>query len=470
MPVADTLTAVRDLIALAPGYQLTHDYDEGRHSWAFASEAFLKDYRWVAEQARENLCPGTIHAFTDRVDIEAWEGDTAAADALEEQVGLRRVLNLAIRESWRAGDGWVLAWPDAQGVLRPHYHQAHEVTYRRAPDDPDDFAWVAKAWTVEDGPKAGHGRVNLYYPDRLERWVTTERVVPEGETAGRLVAETWPLTTEAWEPLTDDEGPDTIVYGQGRAPKFTTVPWSHVAHDATKQGGRGRSILRDVIPLQDGLNHSVSVLIVGGESFAQPLRALMNWRADPRIDPATGEVTTRKVSYNLAKSKILAVEGNGPLIQLDPPDATKLTAVQDAFAAKIARVVGVPPYDVAPDIGNVPSGAALRILTNRRTAAVKDFTTDNTPAVARLLDLLGVPATKPVWADPTPTDEAEELEKALQRKDLGFSLDDNLTEMGVDADRRKDIVKNAGTQGVTVGQLAIDAYNTGQDPAALTGM
>lgn len=364
-------------------------------------------------------------------------------------------MNLGVREAHRTGDGYILTWPDSTGVVRPWYHRADQVAYKPSDDDPEEFDWVAKLWTIDAGPDTGKGRVNVYYADRVERWITQGKVRHDDTTAPD-----WPDGATSYLPYTGEDGGETIFHTFGR------VPWVHLTFDADTQGGHGRSILRDVIPLQDGLNKSVADLIVGSEGFARPLRALMNYTPDVRIDPATGKPVEQKLEFDPTKQSILGVRGPGPLQSFDPPDATRLTAVQEAFAMKIGRVVGIPPTDVLPDLGNVPSGAALRVLASRRTNAVRDFEQDNTAALARLMSLLGADGAYPEWVDPAPIDGTERLEIAQAKLDLGYPLAEVLPDLGEDPDDITRIVEAKTAEDAEVGRVAVEAFRRGQDPAA----
>lgn len=452
MPLQDVLTALTQLQARNDGVSLARDYHEGRHRYPYATPAFRKRYAQLIESSRLNLCRSVVASFTDLVKVKSWYGNGGAeATDLAERHGLMMPLSLAVREAWTVGDGWVLAWPGKDGQRRAWSHRADQVAFEPDPDDPAERAWVAKRW-VQDR----HGRVNVYYPDRVERWVTAGRVQ---ETVAAAVS--WPMTVTSWLPYTDDTGGDTITHDYG------TVPWAHLPLDPTVQGGHGRSVLTDVIPAQDWLNHSMHAALVNTEDWAAPIRALMNVSDNIRIDPNTGEPEAQQINYDPTKSKMFGVRGPGPLVQLDPPDSSNLLTAMDAAGAWVARIVGIPVSDIVPDLGNIPSGAALRTLANRRTNSVRDFTALITPEVSRLLALLGVDDAYPSWRDPAPKDETEELAEAQTRADLGWSLDDNLREMGYDVDDRARITAGQAREQASIGREALRAFRNGEDPASL---
>lgn len=453
MPVADVLAAITDWKARSPQRRTYRAYVEGRHRQAFSSEAFEKLFREVLEEARENLCPAAVKVFTNRLTITGWEGPGAeAATKVFDEIGGTRVANMFHREAHRSGDGFVLVWPDAAGNDRPWPHRAEQVALKLADDDPGEFEWVAKVMVTPEG----HGRVNLYYDDVVERWITTRKV---REGTGSSTTWQWPDKAEGWDPYDDDGDPDTIGHEYGR------VPWVWLPRDADTFGDYGKSVLRDVIPIQDALNKSVADLIVGGESFALPLRAILNFQPQQKLDPETGKPVQQQIKYDIRKNRLLGIPGNGPLTQLDPPDATKLTALHDAYALKIARVIGAPAYEFTQGGSDVPSGISLRVLADRRTAAIRDFQEDANPAWSRLMDLLGVPDARPSWADPAPLDATEQLEAAEKKRDLGFPFETLAAELGYDETELKDILKarlREEAEAAEAGQVAARAFDTGR--------
>lgn len=482
MPLSDVVSAVAEWKTRAPSYAMFRDYYEGQHRYTFASPTFLQKYQWVLENARENLCPAVVSAFVDKLSITGWDGAGAeAASKLFAEAKLDRVANLVHTEAFRCGDGYALAWKTRRdSAARAFYHRADQIVPRTSDDDPETLDWAAKLWL----DRRGFGRVNVYYPTRVERFITTYRLdtsnrgsswLSEVEgaesdrssnTAASGDAAEWPETENAYRTYDGDGDPDVIPHDFGRVP----VVW--FARDPESQGGHGRSVLRDVIPLQDGLNKSVADLIVGGEAFAQPLRYLLNYQGEKRIDPATGQATEEKLSYDETRNRIFGVRGPGPFGQLDPPDATKLIAVQDAFALKIARVVGIPAYYMTQTSGDVPSGQSLRVLSSRLTSGVGDFQQDATNPWTELAALLGVADVRPQWAPAAPTDETEELEAAKIRQDLGYPFASIARKLGEDEDDLEQIDKDRVAEealAATAGEIAARAARDGRDVRDLLG-
>ena len=434
MPIADVLAAVKDHVKRAPGYDLYRDYEEGRHKFPYASQAFRRKYRWIVEQARMNACYTVRSNFTDLVQIQAWAGAGAdAAAALAETTDLDMVIDLAINESWRCGDAYILAWPGKDGTPRPWYHRADQAGYATDPQDPSTIRVAWKIWVDTDG----YGRVNLYYTDVVERWVTVAKVREVG-----IAGASWGLAQQdsSWMLYSADGEPEV----QGH--DFGQVPWVHLPFDAQTQGGHGRSILRDVIPMQDGLNQAVHSIIVNTEWYARTIRALMNHNPTAAIDPTTGRQVENRLDLDETRNSIFGFTGPGPLQQLDPPNSENILSVKRAWHADIANTAGVPVSDVVPDLGNIPSGTALRVLASRRTNTVRSYTKSVRGRIGQLMGLLGVPDAYPEFVDPAPMDETERLANAQAKLDMGYPLSEVLPDLGEDPDDIKRILEAVVTE------------------------
>lgn len=468
MAVEDVVAAVLDWKVRVPDISLYSDYYRGRHRIGqYATEAFRRDFEWVLQNARENLCKAVVRGFSSKLEITGWEGagseQSAAATELVEELRLTKTFNLTHREAYRTGDAYVLVWPDNTGRLRPWPHLSRNVSVMADPGNPDRLLWFAKIWLNPQG----YGRVNLYYPGRAERWVTRNQLRQPSDMAFRPDTRTnWPDRPSAFQQFNDAEAGWEI-----SAPMLPTdrVPAVWLAHDAEEMGGHGISILEDVVPIQDALNKSVADLIVGGENFAQPLRALMNFRAKRTIDPETGQVSEQSIRADPTVNKLLAIPGDGPLVQLDPPDATKLLAVHAEYANKISRVTGLPAFYVSQVTGEPPTGVALRVMSTRLTNMSREAQSDFGPWWSELMDLLGAPDVKPVWRDPAPKDESEELDDAEARKAIGYPLRENLRKLGEDEEDIDRIMSEAGPQVPNGGDIAARAFQAGTDPADLLG-
>lgn len=442
MPVNHVSEAVVEWRNRQPQCNTFANYFDGRHELKFVTPDWSSKYakevlRGAVLSIRENLCPAVVTSFTDAIRVASWGGEQDTTDATN--FGLPRLLGFTKRESWRQGDAYTLVWPGPDGKPRPSFQRARLIVPHVDELNPDVLDRAAKIWR---DPASKRGRCNLYYADVLERWETVNPLPTSGSLDDSWSSSSMPDDPTAWRPCTDEDG-DIVRHSFGAVP----VCWWKL--DADEPTGHGVSILNDAIPIQDGLNSSLANMIVNQESYSRPFWYLLNFREDqapanPFLAAAqatslAGAITNSGSSdsyqsdgrgFDRTRQSIVTHSGPGPMGQLDPPDATHLLEIQEAFKIKVCSVVGIPPYLMQAEIGNVPSGAALRTLSERRTARVKAWEDDNQPVLRGLKQLLGMSDDPVTWAPALTMDESEVWEIARTKKDLGYSFEDILRGVG----------------------------------------
>jgi hypothetical protein len=91
------------------------------------------------------------------------------------------------------------------------------------------------------------------------------------------------------------------------------------------------------------------------------------------------------------------------------------------------------------------------------------------------MDLLGVPEVRPIWKDPAPVDESEQLDDAVLRGQIGYPFREVLKHLGEDEEDIDRIMTEKAAQAPSPGQipnggaLAARAFEAGVDPAELVG-
>ena len=240
MAVTDLTRALSDAESAGarPAYRTFRDYYDGRHQLRFATAKFQADYGQLVLSLRENLCPAVVAGFTNDLAVQAW-GDAVALDTATEQ-GLSRLVGQWMQETWKSGDGYVMVWPNRQGVPVPHLQTAETGIPQVDPEDPAQLAQYVKRWI---DPRTGHGRAMVLFPDRAERYITVDRLLTEG----MRVPNPFPTDPLAWAEY-DTDGDAILPHA------FGSVPVCWLPLDASAPGDSGRSILPAGIPIQAALN------------------------------------------------------------------------------------------------------------------------------------------------------------------------------------------------------------------------
>ena len=428
-------------------YHTYRAYSRGEHELKFTSGDFEKETGKEMKSMRENLCGAVISAFVDRLGVTSW-GSTAN-DKIAEDLGLDRILNVANSEAFRCGTSYAFA-ADYAGEKVIVTQRAEQVVPETDDLRPDRLAKATRFWV----DKEGYPRISVFDTMYVEELIGQEKLQTNTDT-GEITSRLFP--TEEMQYNSISKMP------HGFPGVVPCVQWKQ---DSDSAYDEGVSILADVIPLQDALNKSLVDSIVLGASYSRPFWFLLNYKPNHPDNPLlaarqlANALNTQIEDYQIANGpesrgdgpyqgkfnrgtqSIFTHDGPGPFGQLDPPDIAKLLDLQDRFALKIARVVGMPSYYITQTSGDVPSGSSLRVLSQRMTARVGRFQLDSNPVLKGLGELLGMTDPKPVWADAAPMDLVEKMAIAAQKKNqLGYTMADAIA--GLDEPDAEGIVQRA---------------------------
>lgn len=447
MPASDIAWALEQYGDRVRSYELHDAYWRGEHRLAFATEKFRNAFGSLFQRLKENLCPAVVEAVTDRLFLQGWEMPQAKVPANEtpgsEGDGPPKEpppnpLAQRAQDIWdrnrmaqkegevyskavRLGDAFVIVAKTATGP-RFYVQKSSQMAVRYSEENPDEIALAAKCWYVKTDRKF---RLNLYYPDHVERFVT-RGTAPNG----------LPKRTSSWVPYTDETTPE----GSAQYEWGVGMPVFHFGYDA-ETGEYGVSRLRDVVPLQDALNKSLCDMMVSAEFTAYPQR----WATgvEPKYDPVTGqEVEPFKTGPGVVWTKGSA---EGQFGQFDGADPTGYLSTQDKIRAAIARVTGTPAYllelnDNAPAAD--ASGESKKTSDTRLVKDVEDLqrsfgeTWESAMALALRADgVSAVEGLEAVWGDPETRNEKDQVDTlAVKVEKLGVSKRQALRELGYDED------------------------------------
>lgn len=282
-----------------------------------------------------NYCQVVVDALSERLNVT---GFTCEQEALQDMIGQWWATNTMDETqiethlcAARDGDTYIMIdWDGEQGVPRFVHHLASDGAagvHIHYADGGRSIMYASKRWVVEEGEGAGKvRRLNLYWPDRVEKYQSNEDneqgnwkpFKDEGDTA-------WPL------PWLDRQG------------KPLGVPIVHFKNAAAGHV-YGLSELGAVLPLQDALNKSLIDYIAAADTTAfQMLFA--------NFDPG---------SMTIAPGVILWSEKDGAAMNALPAsDMASLKGLIDTFVIQIAGVSRTPQY-YFQGMGTPPSGESLK--------------------------------------------------------------------------------------------------------------
>lgn len=475
MPVenADVSWAVEEVKIRARVVGLYRDYYNGNHRLPWATERWNEVFRALFERFRDNLCPAVVNAKADRLQLTAvtaggGEIDKAIARTWRRERLLERNGQIH-KDALKEGDAFVMVWPDETNNARWYVQRGDRMAVRYAAEPQGDLEVAAKLWPVtepKDSSTKVTWRLNLYYQDRIERFVTEAQHV-NGEV---------PDDKSKWNefaPLRaaddDDEGPDD---NRSVIPNdYGVIPVFPFPNDADI-GSYGRSELQDAIPLQDALNKSVANMLVGGEFVALP------WRYITGIDVEVDENNQPRnpVLKTYLDRMALLANPNAKVGELPGADLTKLIAEQDSYRAEIARVTRTPLHYLLLS-GDFPSGEALGAAERPLMSAVEDrqliFGSAHERATSFSLRVENVDhdpeAVNAVWKNTAYKAAADAADEFRLKKELGVPDEQIWREMGYDEDQIKEFSEAKAERTVAM-QASFDAgQGAGVNPEGVAG-
>jgi len=434
MPVnADLDWAIEDVRRRLPDYRLFIDYDEGRHRLLFATDKYRNTFGDLFREFADNLCDDVVDGITDRLQITSWassdQGVNAAADAVWTRNQGEARTGAVHRNGFREGDGFTIVQTDQENRARIYRQKPTQMAVRYSTERPDEMDLAAKVW------KAGKRyRVNLYYPDRTEKYASRGL----GADGGLPKAAAFVLL-RAGDPALQQDEEGITEHGDG-------IPVFHYPNG--ELSAYGRSILAGVIPLQDGLNKSVADMLVSMESRALPQR----WATGVQVerDPVTGQ---EKDPFKDAGPGSVWRTGakEAGFGEFSAADVAQFLSVTDFFKIEAARKGAMPQHGVtlhSGQSGSFPSGVALLVAEGRTVKLARDrqrdWGTEHRREMAYAVNLeLGTQAVTAQdldldWAPPETRDMKALLEELAMKKDLGVPLERLLVEAGYSSDDAKE--------------------------------
>lgn len=296
-----------------------------------------------------------------------------------------------------------LAYDGTEGV---------KVHYRK--DKRNQIEFASKRWRIEQGEEAGYvRRLNLYYPDRIERYISDQRdnegnwreYIPEDEESH---VSWWTTTaTEVGEPL--------------------GVP---VVHFKNKDQGYnyGKSELADVIPVQNALNKTLIDLLAAADTTGFRIYYMLG------DDPSSISVVPGSWVYS---EKPPSGPDSASIGHIPGEDLAPLIALKDSVVTEIARISRTPlsyfqmSGQVAAEGTLKQQEAGLVSRAKNRQISFGNAWEDTMEMARRLAVAFGdgenVDLEAPLstqWADPETRNDLEHIEAiALKREKLRIPLE-----------------------------------------------
>lgn len=169
------------------------DYYNGEVGELFVSEATKRALREAGSDFDANFAKRVVDAVLDKLRIvsvivagENKESSERLTTILMDEVWTPNRLDLHSKTYNRGalgqGDAYGIVWPDRDGKPAVHYNGPETTRVFYDEEDPRLKAYAAKCWKIgykSESEDTTQTRVNLYYSDRIERYVS--RIGTKGE-------------------------------------------------------------------------------------------------------------------------------------------------------------------------------------------------------------------------------------------------------------------------------------------------
>lgn len=447
----DIEKAVTALAANQAKYEKATAYYNGEHSLKFATDKFRNAFGTLFKEFALNLCPAVCDAVRDKLTVTGWKVEAGADTVTKKAWEIWQANRMGVRarqihrEAIVAGDAYAIVWvdPDKKTTIYPQKAMSCTVIYNV--ETPGKIDMAAKYWLI-DGEKKDKkkARLNLYYADRIERYVTKKD----------LDSTTLPGKVTDWVEFTDD--------GEFSIPNpYKRVPVFHFGNNADI-GSFGKSEIAQAIPVQDALNKSVLDMLIAMEFSAFRQR----WATGVEIEEdADGNA---KPPFIAGAERLWVTENTETKFgDFAASDIKQFLEVKDGFRMDLAAVTGTPLHYFMQIGASFPSGESLRKAETRFINKVNDRQEsfgqvwEDVMSFALTIENEQVGDTRlfTEWEDPSPLSEKEMLDNISLKVDLGISEEQALIEAGYGAaDIKKMMDANAKKA-----QDAVDRFNAGED-------
>lgn len=270
--MSDLTNAVQTILDTQQHYRQAENYYNGTVPEFFASPSVARELAKLGDPNRVNFAATPVNAVANRLEVTGVttisEPARIVVDQVWQQNNLELELTQLINRTLVYGSAYVICWPDADGTTQIYYNSPLNMVMLYDPENPRQPRVAAKLWsvTVDDKPRT---RLNLYYADRIEKYLST--------------SERLPLTVKDtdFEPYideqTDENGSVANPFGQIPVFHFTT---------GVDQYGRPEHI--NAYGPQDAINKMLVSQMASVEHYGFPTRWMLrdaNALSDPSNDP-----------------------------------------------------------------------------------------------------------------------------------------------------------------------------------------
>jgi hypothetical protein len=375
--------------------RLTHliGYYEGDQPTVYLTQRLREVFRGVDLAFTENWCSVVVDACKDRISLSGFHVKDAHVQALLDAVWGENEMGIEADDVHETalvcGESYLIVWPNEEsGEPEAYFNDPRMVEIVYDPGNPRCKLFAGKLWTAADDT----ARMTLYYCDHLEYYATTQKIADVSAAS-------------AFQPLLA-EGENWPVNEYGCVPVFCFKPNRSKLSD-----------LKNVIPIQNGINKLLADMIVAAEYGAFRQRWVISAaQMEGKVSSQPGEMLQLPPGDGQEQDTAVG--------EFDVTDLDNYLKAIDNLSTAIGKVTGTPRHYFFSQGGD-PSGEALIAMEaplNKKAQGRIDRFTVVWQEVAAFIAQIGGLSIKKM--DVTPVfDEPETIQPKTQAEIIKLQTD-----------------------------------------------
>lgn len=338
--MSDIEIAVNKILERRPVYDEADAYYEGTKEEVFASRKMRQLLGHTGEDFRVNFAATVVDSVLNRLELAGVNTNTKIADdvlgGFFQHNDLMMESNEIHRRALVYGDAYAIVWPDEQGNMEVFYNSPKTTTIVYDDENPRRKRFAAKMWQLDTPSPDDNSvryRLNLYYPDRIERYIS------KGKPTKRAT--------------------DWLEYEEPTSNPFGQVPVFHFRTDRPY----GKPEHRDAYGPQDAINKLVVTQMYTIDYQGAPQRYALasNMQSDEVTDFEEGDTDRENVdALRHGPGELWFLKGVTEVGQFSPADADAFIKPMREYVRAMASTTATPLHYFERG-GTVPSGEALRV-------------------------------------------------------------------------------------------------------------
>lgn len=457
------LDALGELISARPRYEQAEAFYDGDVPEVFASRRMRMLFADTSygTNFRVNYSRTPVDALLERTQVQAITGsEPSAVNLLNEvwedsQLGLEaKTLHKMVYEY---GDAYLIGWPNEElpGGVEAYAHSPLNVRVFYDPSRPREKTHAVHAWAEPyrdvSGALREMMRVNLYYPDVVEQWVSYSGT--DSATTIRRFDDFGDLL-----PYEDPEDPGA---GAVIENPFGRIPVVHFRNERPY----GRPEHADAYGLQNSLNKLMTTMMVSVDFAGYPQRYVLTDSAldsgfptdgfSPVEDDGTIDTEGSGLSVDSALeagpgATWLLSGSNVRVGQFEVSETQNFLNAINSLIQQMANVTDIPLHFFQRS-GQMPSGESFRLANLPLDSKVEDRHALLGVSWREFFDLcLVLNGMKPsdatvAWLPPSPQTDEDSWKTAQLQLDAGVPSDEVLLERGYMPEQVAEWTDSTGT-------------------------